>query len=470
MKNKISLIAVVYSFEWKQLRRSTSFVWLTLLLLLIGGYAIIYGRNEVSDQQRKISLLQKNIDSLYKVTTDSLQQHDTTASYAGEFLGRLHANYPDGMAALAFGQRDIHKFAEHITNGSYFYNKYASGNVNKTLSSEIVNPFKLLSGHLDISFVLLFLFPLYFILLTYNVYSAEAEGGTLGLLGVQPQPVSRIIKQKLFLRFFIVTSLGLLLLLTAGAFNQVLGDVRFWWFALSFITYMFCWAAIISLIVSFKKNSGFTALALVSSWIFFTLLIPALLNGLLNTVKPVSTRTELSAAVQKANAEVWALPKPIRIDSFKTLRPYYSNTFDSVGSWEDPKFYRINHYLTDFYIDPYEQKRVANVAERNHFADRLNYFSPVLITQSVFNELGGSNMQQILSYDTAGYNYFKEIMRFTDDYIFLKNDRMGINELQKMPLQEYKAAINKKQIVWQLLVLFLIGGVALFTGNLKMGK
>lgn len=470
MNNQTSSLAVIFKYEWKQLRRSPSFIWLTVLLLLIGIYAIIYGRTEVKEQQQKIALIQNNIDRLYRATADTLQVHDTAASYVGEYLGRLHANHPDGMAALAFGQRDIHKFAQQITNGSYFYNKYFTGYVNKTLSSEITNPFKLLSGHLDISFVLLFLFPLYFILLGYNVYSAEVESGTLGLLGVQPLPVLKIITQKMWLRFIIVTTLGMVLLLATGVVNHVITDQRFWLFFLSFITYIFFWASMISLFVSFKNNSGFTALALVSSWIFFTLLAPALLNAVLNTVNPVSTRTELSAAVQKANAEVWAIPKPIRIDSFKTLRPYYGNAFDSVGSWEDPKFYRINHYLTDFYIDPFEQKRIANVAERNRFADKLNYFSPALITQSAFNELSGSNMKQMLAYDTLAYTYFKQISRFTDDYIFLKGDKFSKNDLMKVPLLEYKASVDFHQIVWHLLMMIILSGVLFVVYFLKMKK
>ena len=457
MNNTKNLLPVVFRHEWKQLRRSSSFSWLTGLLLLIGIYAIVYGRNEVKEQQQKIALLKNNIDSLYKTTMDSLQVHDTTASFAGEFLGRLHANNPYGMAALAFGQRDIHKFTQHITNGSYFYNKYASGYVNKTQSSEIVNPFKLLSGHLDISFVLLFLFPLYFILLGYNLLSAEKEGGTLGLLGVQPVRVSTLIFQKLWVRFSITIGLGLLLLLMAGAVNNVLADKRWWWFVATFITYIFCWTGIIAFIISFNKSSGFNALSLVSLWILVTLLLPALLNAVLNTVKPVATKTELSAAVQKANAEVWALPKQVKTDSFKTLRPYYANAFDTVGSWEDPKFYRLNHYLTDYYIAPFEQKRIENVAKRNTFADRLNYFSQALITQSTFNELGGSNMQQMLAYDTSAYDYFKKISRFTDDYIFLKADRFGKVDLKKMPVYEFTPVVNYTAIMWQLILQFLAG-------------
>jgi ABC-2 type transport system permease protein len=468
MKNNINIVPIIFKHECKQLLRGRSFLWFSVLLLLIGIYAIIYGNNEVKEQQQKIALLQNNIDSLYKNTTDSLLLSDTTASFVGEFLGRSHINKPDGMAALAFGQRDIHKFAQHITNGSFFYNKYASGYVNKTQNSEIVNPFKLLSGHLDISFVLVFLLPLYFILLGYNLLSTEEEGGTIRLLTLQSPSLSKIIFTKLALRLLTVIVLGLVLLFIAGSINAVLSDKRWWFFVLSFLAYIICWAGIIAFVVSFNKSSGLNALSLVSIWILLVLLLPSLLNGVISVIKPITTKTALSAAVQKANAEVWALPKPIRIDSFKTLRPYYAKSFDSVGSWEDPKFFRINHYLTDHYIAPFEQSRIERVIERNEFAERLNYFSPALITQSIFNELSSSNMTQMLAYDTFSYHYFKEVSRFTDDLIFLHGDRITKDDIKKLPKMNFKPEVRTESVIWQCIILSFLGISLMLIYALKM--
>ncbi len=470
MKSNINIVPIICKHEWKQLLRSRSFLWLSALVLMIGIYAIVYGNNEVKEQQQKIALLQNNIDSLYKNTTDSLLLHDTTASFVGEFLGRSHINKPDGMAALAFGQRDIHKFAQQITNGSYFYNKYASGYINKTQNSEIINPFKLLSGHLDISFVMVFLFPLYFILLGYNLLSIEKEGGTLSLLALQSLSLSKIIFTKLAFRLLTVIVLGLALLFIAGSVNAVLADKRWWLFMLSFLAYMFCWAGIIAFVISFNKSSGLNALSLVSIWILLVLLLPSLLNGVISVIKPITTKTALSAAVQKANAEVWALPKSVRTDSFKVLRPYYAKSFDSVGSWEDPKFFRINHYLTDYYVAPFEQSRIEKVIERNEFSERFNYFSPALITQSIFNELSGSNMPQMLAYDTSSYHYFKNVSRFTDDYIFLHGDRFTKEDLEKLPAYEFKPAIDYPLIQWQIILLLITGLIFLGVSNWILKK
>ncbi len=463
-------IQAIYIYEARQLFRSASFMALTAMVFVIGIYAIIYGRNEVAEQNRKIDLLANNIDSLRKLFADRLQYGDTTANTAGELIGPPHLNRPDGMAALSFGQRDIHKFAQQITNGSYFYEKYATGYTNKTMSGEIVNPFKLMSGHLDLGYVLLLIFPLYLILLCYNVLSAEREGGTLSLLGTQPVSIRKIVLHKLGIRFLLTAAVGLLLMIVAGIMNGIVADERWWLYSFAFLAYLLCWTGILSLIVSFKKNSGLNALAMVSTWLFFTMLLPAFLNALLNAVWPVSAKTELAAAVQKANAEVWALPKPVKTDSLKKLRPYYANAFDTIGSWEDPKFYRVNHYLTDYYIIPFEEKRVRAVAARNAVADKLNFFSPALVVQAVFNELAGSNMQQMLAYDTTGYGYFKQISRFTDDRIFLRSNRFTAQDLQAMPSLQFRPAINHKVVMLSLACLIVIGLILLLISSRTLSK
>lgn len=450
----------IYRYEAKQLFRSKAFILLTALVFLIGLYAILYGKNEVKEQNHKIALLENNIDSLTASLADTLKLHDVTASEVGDLIGRLHANRPSGMAALAFGQRDIHKFAQQITNGSFFYHKYATGYVNKTMSGEILNPFKLLAGHLDIAFVLLLIFPLYAILLGYNVLSADKEGGTLSLLGVQPVAVREIIFHKLLFRFTIIVVIGLLLLTIAGAVNNILSNTEWWLFAATFIAYMICWMGIMAFIISFKKGSGFNALALVSTWLLFTMLLPALLNAILNNIKPIPTHTALAAAVQKANAEIFALPKEEKVASFKQQRPYYANAFDTIGKWEDPKFFRVTYFLVDKSILPYEEKRIQYVAERNIFADRLNYFSPTLLAQQTFNELGGSNMQQMLAYDTSSYSYFKQISRFTDDLIFLKGNQFNQTDLKNFPLLIFNPVMNTGKIAISIIVL-LVTGLAL---------
>lgn len=461
---------VIYQYEWKQLVRSSAFVWLTLLLFAIGLYAIFYGRNEVKQQQFKISLLRENIEKNNQAMADSLFKKDTAASELGEFTGRLHANNPDGIAALSFGQRDIHKFAQHITNGSFFYNKYATGYYNKTMSGEIVNPFKLLAGHLDLSFVFLFLFPLYFILLSYNLFSSEQENGTIGLLGVQPVPVNIIVLHKLLLRLIIVALSGLSLLLIGGLVNYTITDFRILLFAAAFISYLLCWMGIIALLISFKRSSWFNALALVAVWISFTLLLPSILNAVLNTRYPVHTKTELAAAVQKANAEFFAMDKKTKTDSFKHAFPFYANSFDTIGSWEDPKFYRVTHTLIDNYVLPFESERINLLVKKNEFSTSLSYFSPTLITQNIFNDLAGSNMSQMLQYDTSAWYYFKQISRYTDDMIFLKSNRADNKDFEKLPLYEYKPVIKNSAIALNSLVLVCAGVLLLLSSGFINNK
>lgn len=454
---KSNPIKAIYSYEAKQLFRNKIFLLLTALVFLIGLYAIAYGNQQVKEQNKKIGLLETNIQKLDNSLNDSLKIRTVSSKELTENIGRLHANRPDGLSALAFGQRDIQKFAQKITNGSFFYQKYSTGYTNKTMSNEIVNPFKLLAGNLDIAFVLLMIFPLYAILLCYNVLSAEKEGGTLSLLGLQTISMRKIIFHKLLFRFGVVLVLGIVLLLIAALVNHVFSDMRWWIFCLAFVAYIVCWMGILALVISFRKNSGFNALVLVSVWLIFTMLLPASLNAGLSLAKPIPAHTQLAAAVQKANAEISALPKDEKVKNFKELNPQYAKSFDTIGSWEDPKFYSTSNFLKDEYILPFEQERVAFVKERNASANQLNYLSPTLLAQNIFNELGGSTMEQMLDYDQMSFSYFQKIRDFANDYLYLKGDKINADDLKNFPLLTYQPKIDYRGIVISIAVLFLFG-------------
>ena len=290
------------------------------------------------------------------------------------------------------------------------------------------------------------------------------------MLGLQPVPVKRIVLHKLLLRLLIVFVSGVLLLMIAGLVNNTINDFRILLFAAAFISYLFCWMGIIALLISFKRSSWFNALALVAVWISFALLLPSVLNAALNTRYPVRTKTELSAAVQKANAEFFALDKRTKVDSFKRVVPQYASSFDTIGSWEDPKFYRVTHSLIDNYVLPFENARVNMVVQRNEFAKSLSYFSPTLITQNIFNDLAGSNMSQMLQYDTSAWHYFKKISRYTDDMVFLKNNRAGSNDFKMLPLYDFNPVLMNSSIILNLLVLVCAGGLLMLLSGFVNNK
>jgi ABC-2 type transport system permease protein len=67
-------------------------------------------------------------------------------------------------------------------------------------NNDIENPSHLLSGHFDLAFVIVYLFPLLIFALSYNLLSAEREIGTLRLLMSQPLALRTLVPGKVLVR------------------------------------------------------------------------------------------------------------------------------------------------------------------------------------------------------------------------------------------------------------------------------
>ncbi len=66
------------------------------------------------------------------------------------------------------------------------------------------NPLKLLTGYWDFSFVLVYLYPLLILALSYSMIAAEKEDGVMALLLSQPVGLKTLIAGKIVARAVII--------------------------------------------------------------------------------------------------------------------------------------------------------------------------------------------------------------------------------------------------------------------------
>ena len=75
-------------------------------------------------------------------------------------------------------------------------------------TTEIENPNRLLAGRFDLAFVIVFLYPLLILTLSYNMLSAEQEQGTLALTLSQPVSLRTLVSGKVLLRALVLLCPG----------------------------------------------------------------------------------------------------------------------------------------------------------------------------------------------------------------------------------------------------------------------
>lgn len=194
------------------------------------------------------------------------------------------------LSPLAFGQSDMLPNYYKVTNRSKASFMY---------DTEIENPWNLLSGHFDITFVLVYLFPLIIFALSYNLLTVEREQGTLRMLLSQPLSLITLIAGKLLVRALpVLLIMALLPLLLLGILRPSLWQADqlpavLGWLGLV-LGYGGFWFALALLVNIIGRSSATNALALMASWVLLVLVIPVVLNIVVGLASPAPSRIELA--------------------------------------------------------------------------------------------------------------------------------------------------------------------------------
>lgn len=221
------------------------------------------------------------------------------SAMGGGYGGRYAYMPISPLAPLAFGQSDIRPDYYKVTNRS---------KINFLYDTEIENPWNLLSGHFDLSFVIVYLFPLLIFALSYNFLSAEREHGTLRMLLSQAVALPHLVAGKIAVRaavllaWAVVVPLVALTLLRPDARSAAyLGPLASWG---AFVAaYAAIWFALAFAVNAFGRSSATNALILIGAWIVCVLILPVVLNVVVSIASPVPSRTELATRTRLVTGE-----------------------------------------------------------------------------------------------------------------------------------------------------------------------
>lgn len=221
-------------------------------------------------------------------------------SVMGGGYGGRYAYMPiSPLAPLAFGQSDIRPDYYKVTNRS---------KINFLYDTEIENPWNLLSGHFDLSFVIVYLFPLLIFALSYNFLSAEREHGTLKMLLSQGIALPHLVAGKIAVRAAVLLAWAVIVPLVAVTIlrpearsAEYLGPLASW--CAFVVAYAAIWFALAFTVNALGRSSATNALILIGAWIVCVLILPVVLNVVVSVASPVPSRTELATRTRLVTGE-----------------------------------------------------------------------------------------------------------------------------------------------------------------------
>ncbi|SHG79242.1 DUF3526 domain-containing protein [Flavobacterium johnsoniae] len=356
-----------------------------LFLLIIGFISLLIGRQFQEKQQKSIT----------EAAVYQKEHIARNAAFHKDEIGLLLyyikfslVNNTLPINSLAIGQRDVNPSIQNVTIRGLEGQKY---------DSELNNPSNLLSGNIDFSFVLLYLFPLLIIAFSYNIISEEKESGTWKIVATQSPNTFLYILKLFYIRILSLMALLTLILLAAVLFLQIPVDKAFLVFYGLSVLYILFWFAVCFFIVSLQKNSNFNAVILLTIWLFLIIILPAGINTYIINKYKVPEALELTLAQRNAYHEKWDMDKQETLDKFYKHYPQFKNYLlpDKEFSW---LWYYAMQQMGDDESAVQSKELEAKLQQRNRVSELIVQFIPTLHTQIQLNEIAKSDLRNQLSF------------------------------------------------------------------------
>lgn len=423
-----------------------------------GLLSIFLGKQFLEKQQANIeavTLLQKEqIERNVKVVNDQF-------GLLLYYLRFAYIKQPDRLAALAIGQQDVNASIQYLTIRGLEGQRY---------DTDLFNPYNQLAGNFDLSFVVLFLFPLLIIAFTYNLLSQEKEQGTWQLLNVHTLRPLRLMFCKLFVRYLVVIVLLAVLLLSAVLIVQIPADAKFFAFCLTIFCYVTVWFSISFFVVGLHKNSNTTALLLMSIWALLCILFPAIINSYITWRYPVKEAYSTFLKQRDGYHKKWDADPRSTMNAFFRHYPAYRHY-----TWNSPKFNYMWYYamqqLGDDEAALDSRAMFDKLQQRGRASADFSMVFPPMLAQLNFTNVAGTGLSDHLFFldHTATFHERKKL----HFYPRIFGDSIIANEDWSRHTPEFAPAkIKLKGEVTILpsilyIVVLTVGGILFFNRKMK---
>ncbi len=385
--------------ELRLLRADRSLWIIVALFAFLIAYGLFNGLTQTALHDKTLNAVLAEEDSriakqivklrgLYdgSIKRDAYQNSDDP-SWMGTELGGRYAVMPSApLAPLALGQSDLfpNYFLVTTRNKSFFM-----------FDDTIQNPWHLLSGHLDLSFVIIYLFPLLIFALSYNLFSSEREQGTLRMVLAHPISIDTLVLGKVALRALVLMGLivllpmAALLLLRAGSqLDRAPADLALW--ALLVAAYGLFWFALAVAVSSLGKSSAANAMTLIASWLVLALVVPVLMNLAVSGVYPMPSRTDMTIKIRHETRVAKERHEDYNYEHMVPER----TTQDKV---DVPEFMTHGYLVQSDVIkvtEPLLREFEQQQARQQDLAARFRFLSPTMVVDNAMTAIAGTGLDR----------------------------------------------------------------------------
>ncbi|MFN3578842.1 MAG: DUF3526 domain-containing protein [Pseudomonas sp.] len=443
-------IARLALYESRTLLRSRG-LWLAWTLLLLAGWlATLQGHAQIQTQRALI----EQLPAIHQQDLAYLQQRFPEATEAGNpgyylFMPTNHP--PSAYADLAVGVSDTVPSTMKVR---------LLGLYSQLFDAELLNPQVASVGPYDFAFFIIFILPVWLILLCHGLLARDEEEGTGPLLRAHSASLWPLLLVRIGLRFLMTLTACLLLLLAASLWIGIEWDGRLLAWAGLVFSYLLFWSAVCCVVVALRRSSVWTAVVLLAIWTLLVLITPATLSAWNEQRYPLSDIAQLVLKQRQVVHTGWDLPKEQTFERFFQNHPEWSETAPVTERFHW-KWYYAMHQVGDESIAAELAHYRQQLAQREQ-ADRLaSWWLPTVGMQRGLTGLANTDLVDHLVYLDSIAAYHAELRSFYypllfDDLPFAPGDvaRLPRHQMQSPPVR-WPLAAGLGMLLWSGLLLML---------------
>lgn len=393
--------------ELKLLLRGWTAVLGVALIVAAGLFAIAHGRTVIARQEAAIA----RSPALQAEEQRAILDPQPRGAPAGDQLYYLSfhtVREPSRWAPVAVGQRDIQPFNLKVRILALQGQLY---------DAELASPLLAAFGNFDLAFVLVVLTPLLVIALTFNVWSAEREGGTWDLVRAQPARPARVLALKLALRACVAWFPVLPLQAAATIVLDLPLDARWIIVAASLAAYV-CFCAAASVVVTgLRQSSDTNILALLGVWIVATVLGPALITVAAAARFPLQEAMELTVLQRQGYHSAWDEPLTNTMAAFYRRYPEWQSVPIPADRYSNGWYYAMQQRGDDAARDAAERYR-RSLVQRDGWIGGISWWLPPAALQRALSRTAGTDLDAYLRYLDSVADYHESLKRHFFPVVF----------------------------------------------------
>lgn len=467
----------IFGHEWRAMRADRTQLLLLGLFLFLIGYGVFNGLSWAKKQQRIAGeLMAKDAPLLREFKTRLAARQpppagsgvrDLSSPYSVSVQKWNVALPPAPLAALSVGQSDLYAQSAQAYLWSTPDKLFAQ--------SEPQNPVNLQAGRFDLAFVIIYLFPLLLLAVSYNLLSAEREDGTLALLLSQPISLAKLIAGKtLALAAWMIGALVIASLSGLSLSGIDITKTESLWPLLLWVSlvieYGMFWLGMAALVNLFNRSSATNALTLAAAWLTIVIVVPSLLNSVGSLLYPSPPRAELIIADRAADPDVKRDGRKV-LDSFFEDHPELRPASDAqVNEFRSMLLMVFLNNLRAY--EPLARRYDETLMRQQSVVRGFGFLSPAIVMQESLNDLAGTGV--------ARYSHFRWqvsgfVQRHRDYFVpkVLRGDKMTATDFDAIPVFQYQEellAAMSRRVATSLLGLLLASTVCILGAALKLRR